>query len=58
MRASGSPNGIAHNVEGRGIIAYDRDKLADAAVFVAEAVEIYAGYDNLGCSATPWSRRR
>jgi hypothetical protein len=43
--------GIAHNLEGRGIIAYDRDELADAAAFVAEAVELFAGFGNLGCCA-------
>ena len=42
LRATGSPIGVAHNVEGRGIIAYDRDELADAAAFVAEAVELFA----------------
>ena len=51
LRATGSPMGIAHNVEGRGIIAYDRDELTDAAGFVAEAVELFAQFDNLGCSA-------
>jgi hypothetical protein len=51
MRATGAPIGIAHTVEGRGIISYDRDELADAAAFVAEAVEIFARFDNLGCSA-------
>ena len=51
LRTTGSPVGIAHNVEGRGIIAYDRDELADAAAFVAEAVEIFARSGNLGCSA-------
>ena len=51
VRATGSPIGIAHTVEGRGIIAYDRDELADAAAFVAEAVEIYRSFGNLGCCA-------
>ena len=46
LRATGSPMGIAHNVEGRGIIAYDRDELADAAAFVAEAVELFARFGN------------
>ena len=35
----------------RGIIAYDRDELADAAAFVAEAVEMFARFGNLGCCA-------
>jgi predicted ATPase/class 3 adenylate cyclase len=51
VRTTGSPIGVAHTVEGRGIIAYDRNELADAAAFVAEAVEIYRSYDNLGCCA-------
>ena len=51
LRATDSPMGIAHNVEGRGIIAYDRDELADAAVFVAEAVELFARFGNVGCCA-------
>jgi predicted ATPase/class 3 adenylate cyclase len=51
MHASGSPMAIAHSVEGRGVIAYDRDELADAAAFVAEAVELFARYGNIGCSA-------
>ena len=51
LRATGAPTGIAHTVEGRGIIAYDRDELADAAAFVAEAVEIYRTSGNLHCCA-------
>ena len=51
LRATDSPMGIAHNVEGRGIIAYDRDELADAAAFVAEAIELFARFGNPGCSA-------
>jgi hypothetical protein len=51
VRTTGSPIGVAHTVEGRGIIAYDRDELAEAAAFVAEAIEIYRSYGNLGCCA-------
>ena len=51
LRATGGLIGIAHAVEGRGIIAYDRDELADAAAFVAEAIEIYRSSGNLGCCA-------
>jgi hypothetical protein len=51
LRATGTPIGIAHNAEGRGIVAYDRDELADAAAFVAEAVEVFARFGNLGCCA-------
>ncbi len=51
IRAIGSPISIAHTVERRGIIAYDRDELVEAAAFVAEAVEIFSSYSNLGCCA-------
>ena len=51
LRATGGLIGIAHAVEGRGIIAYYRDELADAAAFVAEAIEIYRSSGNLGCCA-------
>ncbi|HEY2331104.1 MAG TPA: hypothetical protein VGH94_04235 [Acidimicrobiales bacterium] len=51
LRATDSPMAIAHNAEGRGIIAYDRNELADAAAFVADAVETFARFGNLGCSA-------
>ena len=53
MRATGAPTGIAQTVEGRGIIAYDRDELAVAAAFVAEAIEIYSSSGNLHCCAHP-----
>jgi predicted ATPase/class 3 adenylate cyclase len=49
LRATGAPISIAHTVEIRGIIAYDRDELADAAAFVAEAVDIFSRNGNLGC---------
>jgi predicted ATPase len=51
LRATDSPISIAHNTEAQGIIAYDRDDLAAAAAFVAEAVEVFARFDNLGCTA-------
>jgi predicted ATPase/class 3 adenylate cyclase len=51
LRSAGVPMGIAHNTEGRGIIAFERGNLADAAQFVAEAVEMFASYGNLGCTA-------
>lgn len=51
LRTVGVPNGIAHNVEGRGIIALEDGRLPDAARYVAEAVRIFAEYDNLGCAA-------
>ena len=51
LRATGTPMGIAHTVEARGIIAYDRGEFADAAAFVAEAIEIFASFGNLGCCA-------
>jgi hypothetical protein len=51
LRSTGTPMGIAHNVEGRGIIAYDRGEFVAAAAFVAEAVDLFASNGNLGCSA-------
>jgi predicted ATPase/class 3 adenylate cyclase len=51
FRATGSPISIAHNVEGQGIIAYDRDELVDAAAFVAEAIQVFSRFGNPGCTA-------
>jgi len=51
LRGEGATMGIAHNVEGRGIIAYERSELVDAAGFISEAVELFSSYGNLGCSA-------
>jgi predicted ATPase len=51
LRASDAPMGIAHTVEWRGLIAYDRGELADAAAFVAEAIEIFSRYGNVACCA-------
>ena len=51
LRGSGAPMGLAHTVEWRGIIAYDRNELADAAAFVAEAIELFSRYGNVACCA-------
>lgn len=51
LREAGVPLGVAHNVEGRGIIAYEQGRFAEAAGFVAEAVTTFASYENLGCTA-------
>ena len=51
LRASGAPMGVAHTVEWRGLIAYDRGELSKAAEFVAEAVELFARFGNRGCCA-------
>jgi len=51
LRSVHVPNGIAHNVEGRGIIALEDDRIDDAARYVGEAIRIFAEYDNLGCAA-------
>jgi len=51
LRKSGVPMGIAHNLEGRGIIAYERGDVAAAGVFVSEALELFASYENFGCTA-------
>jgi hypothetical protein len=51
LRNAAVPMGIAHNVEGRGIIALERGDLAAASAFVSEAVTMFAAYENLGCTA-------
>ena len=51
LRKVGVPMGIADNVEGRGIIAYEQGHRAAAASFVSEAVQLFASYENLGCTA-------
>jgi predicted ATPase/class 3 adenylate cyclase len=51
LRRSGSPVGIAHNVEGRAIIAYDRGQLEMAAGFAVEAITLFSGSFNYGCMA-------
>jgi predicted ATPase/class 3 adenylate cyclase len=51
LRRVAVPGGIAHNVEGRGIIALEDGRVDDAARYVAEAVRIFADYDNPGCTA-------
>jgi hypothetical protein len=51
LRESGAQQGIAHNVEGRGILAFEAGDLAAAATFIAEAVELFSTYGNLGCTA-------
>jgi predicted ATPase/DNA-binding XRE family transcriptional regulator len=51
LRRVGVPTGVAHAVEGQGIIACERGELIEAAGFVTEAIEILATYGNLGCTA-------
>jgi hypothetical protein len=51
LRRAGAPMGVAHNAEGRGIIAFERGELSAAASFVAEAVRYFDFYGNLGCAA-------
>ena len=51
LRRAGVPMGIAHNLEGRGIIAFERGELGEAANFLTEAVESFALYGNIGCTA-------
>ena len=51
LRRTGMSVGVAHNAEGRGIIAFERGELGEAATFLAEAVESFASYGNVGCSA-------
>jgi hypothetical protein len=51
LRRVGAPIGVAHNAEGRGIIAFESHELGDAATFVTDALEAFASYGNLGCTA-------
>jgi hypothetical protein len=51
LRRAGVPMGVAHNAEGRGIIAFERGELGAAANFLTEAIEIFASYGNVGCTA-------
>jgi hypothetical protein len=51
LRRNEVPMGVAHNAEGRGIIAFERGELGKAAGFVAEAIDSFTAYGNLGCSA-------
>jgi len=51
LRRVGAPMGVAHNAEGRGIIAFESGELGDATTFLIEAIEAFASYGNLGCTA-------
>ena len=51
FRALGSPMGLAHTVEGRGLIALDAGDLEGAVPFLGEAVELFSNAGNLGCTA-------
>jgi hypothetical protein len=43
--------GVAHNLEGLGIIAFERGELNEAASLLTEAVQAFASYGNIGCTA-------
>ncbi|HXW47593.1 MAG TPA: adenylate/guanylate cyclase domain-containing protein, partial [Streptosporangiaceae bacterium] len=51
LRRVGAPIGVAHNAEGRGIIAFESGEFAQAAGFITDAIEIFASYGNIGCTA-------
>ncbi len=51
LRNANVPMGIAHNLEGRGIIALERGDIAASAIAISEALQIFASYENLGCTA-------
>jgi predicted ATPase/class 3 adenylate cyclase len=51
LRRVGAPMGVAHNAEGRGIIAFESGELGDAANFLTDAIEAFASYGNVGCTA-------
>jgi predicted ATPase/class 3 adenylate cyclase len=51
LRRVRAPMGVAHNAEGRGIIAFESAEFAQAANFITDAIEIFASYGNIGCTA-------
>jgi hypothetical protein len=51
LRRTGHPMGIAHAAEGRGIIAFESGELAQAAASITDAIELFAAYGNIGCTA-------
>lgn len=51
LRRVGMPMGVAHNVEGRGIIAFERGEFHEAASLLTEAIQAFASYGNTGCTA-------
>jgi predicted ATPase/class 3 adenylate cyclase len=51
LRRAGNPMGVAHAAEGRGIIAFESDDLVLAAASITDAIELFASYANIGCTA-------
>jgi hypothetical protein len=51
LRRTGHPMGVAHAGEGRGIIAFESGELARAAASITDAIELFASYGNIGCTA-------
>jgi predicted ATPase/class 3 adenylate cyclase len=51
LRRTGHPMGAAHAAEARGIIAFESGELGDAANFLTDAIEAFASYGNVGCTA-------
>ncbi len=51
LRRVGAPMGVAHNAEGRGIIAFELGELGEAARFLTDAINLFASYGNIGCTA-------
>jgi len=51
LRRVGHPMGVAHAAEGRGIIAFESGELAQAAASITDAIELFASYGNIGCTA-------
>jgi hypothetical protein len=51
LRRVGVPMGVAHNLEGRGIIAFERGEFNESANFLTEAIQAFASYGNIGCTA-------
>jgi len=51
LRRAAVPMGVAHTLEGRGIIAFERGDLNKAARLLIEAIQAFASYGNIGCTA-------
>jgi predicted ATPase/DNA-binding XRE family transcriptional regulator len=51
LRRTGHTMGVAHAGEGRGIIAFESGELARAAASITDAIELFASYGNIGCTA-------
>jgi non-specific serine/threonine protein kinase len=51
FRRLGSPVGLGHTIEGRALLALRFDDVARAQPFLVEALAVFAGAQNVGCTA-------